>query len=73
MIQFDDFIHKNTQYIDNIKYINIRIYSVNDVCKYVNTRERTTLKRNAYNEIYSDNSLNIYICLATASKTDRSH
>ena len=33
-------------------------------------RKEAILKRNAYNTIYSDNSLNIRICLTTSETTD---
>ena len=33
---------------------------------YVNVQGGTTWKRNAYNEIYSGNSLNVWLCLTTA-------
>ena len=36
-------------------------------------KEGTILKRNAYNQIYSGNPLNVCICLMTAYITDGSH
>ena len=57
---------------ETVLELNDRLSLIHIICGRTG-KDRATWKRNAYDEIYSGNSLNVCMCLTTAYITDGSH